>query len=214
MLTAKCNSGTTAPPIPSGLHEAVCYTVCDLGTEYSEMFKTSQRKIVLIWEIPGQRILIEDKDTHEKRDLPRVISKQYTLSLCEKANLRHDLESWRSKAFTSLEEKAFNLNNVLSAVCMLNIVHKSKSDGGITAVVQTIVPLKGKKIKPENPIVLYGIEEHGKAIPETLPQWIVEKIKASPEYQQVINPQPVDEPPSTNDDAANAEIPTDSDLPF
>ncbi len=215
MLTARSNGGTTAPLIPSGLQEAVCYVVCDLGTEYSEVFKTSSRKIVLVWEIAGLRIDIEDKETHEKKNLPRVISKQYTLSLSEKANLRHDLASWRGRDFTPAEEKGFNVNNVLGAPCLLNIVHKTKQDGTVYAAIGAVITLKGKKLKAENPLVLYGIEEHGKAIPESLPEWIVNKIKASPEYQAILNPV-VDQPPPSDEEAAASEnqSATDDDIPF
>jgi len=50
-------------------------------------------------------------------------------------------------------------------------------------------------------------------LPETLPDWIKEQIKRSPEYQEIVNPQTVDEPPVTDDDVVAAEV-DDSGLPF
>ena len=212
MLTAKSDSGTKLPPIESGTYEAVCYTIADLGTEHSDIFQNDSRKIVIIWEIPVLRIKVKRKDNGEMLDLPKVISKRYTLSLSEKANLRHDLASWRGKDFTPAEEKAFELKRVLSAPCTLSIMHKYKADGSPVAVINAVLPLK-KKLTPENPVVLYGIEENGTALPETLPDWVKEQIKRSPEYQAVLNPV-VDEPQPTDDDAVAAEIPDDSPIPF
>jgi len=208
MLTAKTNSGTALPPIEPGTYEAVCYTIADLGTEHSEVYQNDSRKVVLIWEIPALRIQVKNKETNEVADLPKVISKRYTLSLSEKANLRHDLASWRGKDFTPDEEKAFDLKKVLGAPCMLSIMHKYKTDGSPYAVINAVIPLK-KKMKPENPMVIYGIEENGKNLPETLPDWIKEQIKRSPEYQEIVNPQTVDEPPVTDDDAVAAETEDD-----
>ena len=43
----------------------------------------------------------------------------------EKANLRKDLESWRGKAFTDDEAKAFDVTNLMGKACMINIIHEA-----------------------------------------------------------------------------------------
>ena len=90
------SSKTKSDPVPAGTHHAVCYGVIAVGTQPSEKF-TPRQKIIVCFEIPAERIIIKDQD------LPRGISKRYTLSLNEKSNLRKDLQSWRGKPFTPTE---------------------------------------------------------------------------------------------------------------
>ena len=168
-------------PVPQGLHHAVCYGLYDLGTQFQEKFGTYIRKVLIAWEIPGERILIERDGV--KTDLPRAISRQYTQSLHEKANLRKDLESWRGKAFTAEELEGFNLKDILGSNCMIQVIHKSK-DGKTYANVANIVSLgKGMvKTQPENPLRYFSFED-GDIIPEGTPDWISDIIKASGEWQ-------------------------------
>ena len=83
------SSGQKSDPVPAGTHHAVCYGVVAVGTQPSQQY-TPRPKVVVAFEIPGERIEIKGKD------LPRGISKRYTLSLNEKASLRKDLQSWRA----------------------------------------------------------------------------------------------------------------------
>ena len=100
-LMAKDKGGGDFTPIPEDLHLAVCYGIWDLGTQFSEKWEKSIHKVVIVWEIPGCRGEFE-RDGHIK-DLPRAISKRFTLSLHKKSDLRKDLESWRGKKFTDEE---------------------------------------------------------------------------------------------------------------
>jgi hypothetical protein len=193
--------------IEAGLHEAVCYSIVDIGTVHSDLYSTDQRKIVLIWEIPDSRIDIKDKG-----NLPRAISKKYTMSLGTKANLRKDLVSWRTRDFTPEEEASFELQKLLGASCILNIVHNRKQDGTPYAMVGAVLPLKGKKLVPENPFSIYGIEENGLDIPNTLPPWLVEEIKKSPEYQKVLHPD--DGPQADQQDDTDPGTEDDTEIPF
>ncbi|MFH0981911.1 MAG: hypothetical protein V2A79_10260 [Planctomycetota bacterium] len=217
MLTV--SSKPKAPLVDAGLHEAVCYSVVDIGT-HSSRYQGKiirNRQIVLTWEIPGQRIQVEDRNTGVTKDLPRAISRTYTASLDPKATLRAHLVSWRSRGFTPEEEKAFEMKNVLGASCFLSIIHKPKQDGTEKAEVNMVLNLKGKRLKPQNPLVYYGIEENDEDIPASLPDWIVEQIKSSEEWQAMFTgtgEPPADET-SPNDDGMGPEpTPEDADLPF
>jgi hypothetical protein len=179
-LTAK-KSGQMFDPVSQGLHHAVCYAVYDLGTQYNEKFSKYVRKILIGWEIPSERITVERDN--EKVDLPRAISKSYTNSLHEKAQLRKDLESWRGRAFSEHELEGFDILKLLGANCMIQVIHKKKDDK-VYANVANIVSLpKGMERKePENPNKWFSFEE-GMDIPEHTPQWIIDIIKASQEWQ-------------------------------
>ena len=110
------------PLVGQGLKHAICYGIIDLGTQMGEWAgKPKETHQVLIqWELPKERIDIEfDGETENK---PRAISRKYTLSLGDKANLRRDLESWRGKAFTKAELDGFDITKLFGVNCILQIV--------------------------------------------------------------------------------------------
>ncbi len=82
-LKAKAKNGENIPPMDEGVYVAVCYGYVDLGTQYSEHYKKSSRKVQILWEIPDERIDIQRDD--KTVNLPRGISKRYTLGLGKKA---------------------------------------------------------------------------------------------------------------------------------
>ena len=182
-LTAKQSGNGSFEPVKEGVHQAMCYAVYDIGTHYNERFSKSVHQCVISFEIPSERIEIE-KDG-KKLDLPRAISKTYTVSLHEKAELRKDLERWRGKMFTSAELDGFDLTNLLGANCMIQVIHKEK--GGKTyANIAGIMSLASGMTKktPENAIVYFSFEDDVQ-IPENAPPWIADLIKSSEEWKEL-----------------------------
>ena len=190
-LIAK-NNGTQMDPIPAAVHIAVCYGLVDLGTQWSEKFKKSAHKILVLWEIPGCRGEFERDG--QKLNLPRAISRRYTLSLSEKANLRRDLESWRGKKFTAPELAGFDVQAVLGAACQMQIVHEVGSDGKTYSQISAIMALpKGTpRPKPENPTLAFSFEGVTSlpALPPNMPGWIREIIGESAEWKRFSGGQP------------------------
>jgi hypothetical protein len=175
-------------PIPQGLHNAICYAVYDLGTQYSEKFNTEQRKILICWELPDVRGDFE-KDG-EVKNLPKAISAEYTLSLSEKSNLRHDLETWRSRSFTPEELEGFDITKLLGVPCQIQVIHKKSKDGvktysNVGGIVRAI---QGYDKKPENKCIYFSFEDHGENIPDGIPEWIVNKIHQSKEWKDLQAP--------------------------
>ena len=183
-------------PINEGMHHAICIGLWDLGTHYMERFGKSAHKILLQWEVPEERIEIDGKD------LPRAISKQYTLSLHQKANLRKDLQSWRGKSFTDKELEGFNLEKLLGVNCTLQVLHNKKDDKQYANVI-SIVPLMKhmEKRKPENSIKFFSFSDHTN-IPQGTPDWIADIIKAADEWGEgkQNNEFPYDDVPPPDDD--------------
>lgn len=179
-LIAKETGSGDFTPIPEGMHQAICYGVYDLGTHFSEKFGKSARKVLIVWEFPTVRIDLEIDG--ETKNLPRSISKQYTLSLNEKAVLRKDLESWRSKRFTKDELKGFDLARLLGIPCQLQILHNEK-DGKTYSNIQTIVPMMATTSPPvpENTPRLFTFDE-SKEIPDNTPEWVQNILKEAEEY--------------------------------
>lgn len=178
-LTVSETGGSDFKPIDAGVYYAVLYGLIDLGTQHNEFWNTYQHKCMLIWEIPSERIEIDGDDK------PRVISKEYTLSLSEKAHLRHDLISWRGRDFTAKELIMFDISTIMGACCQLNIIHKETKKGKTYAMVSSIMPLRKdmKKFQSENPHIYFSFEDGG-PIPEDCPEWIVKKIMQSQEYNE------------------------------
>lgn len=188
-LIAKSSGEGNYEPIPAGVHIAICYALYDLGTHYSEKFGNMAHKIILSWELPEERIKGE-KDG-KKFDMPRAISKEYTLSLNEKANLRKDLENWRGKKFTEEELAGFDVGKIVGAPCQINVVHTPKGDKTYSNIGAIMPVPKGYKCgKPENETVYYIIEEDKKDVPSQCPEFIRKKIEASQEWAKLSDGQP------------------------
>jgi len=173
-------------PVPTGVHQAVCVAIWDLGTQHNPIYNRSAHKIMIMWEFPEHRIDIE-KEGQPVKNMPMVLSKEYTLSLHRKADLRKDLESWRERAFTEKELQGFHLKVLLGVNCMIQVMHNTKGEGEnkrTYANVNTIMklPKTSTALDPEHPVILFEIDS-GEPIPEATPDWIADKIRRSEEYQ-------------------------------
>jgi hypothetical protein len=129
-------------PCPAGLHPAVCVDVVDLGEVDTDFGR--KWRVRLAWQIADI-----DPSTAERFSCVKT----YTNSLHKRANLRSDLESWRGKKFSEVEAKCFDLDVLLGANCLLQVVHNtSEHTGDIYANVAIVLPLpKGTaKIAPLN----------------------------------------------------------------
>jgi hypothetical protein len=170
------NSGGNFKLLPAGSHAAVCTMVADLGlqnTAYMGKPKL-QQKVYIRFQVPAERVEWEkDGQTHEG---PMSIGKTYTASLSEKANLRKDLESWRSRQFTQDELAGFELFNIIGKPCLISVVHDTGEDGKTRAYIQSISALpKGMSPpKHEGDLLRYDAQTIGDH--DKLPEWIRKKI--------------------------------------
>lgn len=117
-------------PAPEGLHQSVCVDVVDLGLVDGPWGK--KLKVRLVWQL-------DQVNTETGKRF--AVSQQYTLSLNEKATLRHHLEAWRGKKFSAPELQGFDLEKLLGVNGQVQVVHALSDDGRIWANVQAIVPL-------------------------------------------------------------------------
>ena len=151
---------TSYPKVPIGVHKARCIKVIDLGTQRQEYSGeiSWKRQILVIWELPEEL----------NNDQPMTISKFYTLSLHEKANLGKDLTSWRGRPFTETEKQGFDVRNLIGVPCQLNVMHKDNGKDDISS----IMPLgKDDKIAEQfNTSVSFDIGDFQKGKKETFNQ--------------------------------------------
>jgi len=175
--------------VPSGTHIARCYEMIHIGTvtwEYLGEVKETD-KVRITFELPG-----EMRKFNEEEMQPMVISKEYTLSMHEKANLRKDLESWRGKSFTEAEARDFDILKLIGVPCSLGVIHRENKNGNVYANISSLSGLpKGvdapSQINP-NSILDYN-ENWSSEKFETLPDFIKDQMKMTPEYEEVMQDQ-------------------------
>jgi hypothetical protein len=188
-LIAKADSNGSFTPVPTGLHLARCYRIIDLGTQESEYMgvKKMLQKVMLQFEVHS-----EDENgnpTVTAKGEPLSISKNFTLSLGEKATLRTDLKTWRGRDFTPEELRGFELKNVLGVWCTLSIIKAMGRDGTKEYTnISGIMPVSVQQRKAGlpngfNEPKLYSIDEHDQALFETFSDNLRAKIMASPEFK-------------------------------
>ena len=163
--------------MPAGTHFAVCCMVADLGKQRitSQMFGESVKNQVYIrWQIPAERV--EWEKDNEKHEGPAVIGKTYTLSLSDKANLRKDLQAWRTVPFTPEDLRGFDIAKLLGAPATLTVTHTEK-DGRTYANVASLGGIPKGSAKPtlEGDAVLYDKDNQGTF--DKLPKWLQEKVQ-------------------------------------
>ena len=168
-------------PLPDeGTVQAVCAGVWDIGlqkTVYNGQEKV-QHKVVIAWEL-NQLIDAPESEYHGK---PYMLSKTYTLSLYENARLRHDLESWRGKAFPEEQvREGFDIETLYGINCLLGVSHVTKNDKTFANITSILPPLKGmEKLAPV------------RTKDEPAPKWVLEKAAAA--VQPVPDGADADEP--------------------
>jgi len=179
-ITAK--TGNNFELTPAGNHIARCYSMIEIGT-VKEDFKGEVKnlhKVRITWELPlEQRVFVP-----EKGQQPFSISKEYTLSMHEKATLRKDLSSWRGKPFTDDEARSFDVTKLLGIPCMLNVVHTVSSSGNTYANVAAITPMpKGTTCPPQiNDSFEFNYAEFNETVFQSLPEYLRKKMEVTPEY--------------------------------
>lgn len=184
------NNGVKKELIPAGNYIARCYQMLEIG-HVSETIMGVQKtlqKVRIGWELPGELRVF----TPDKGEQPFVISKEYTLSMNEKSNLRKDLKSWRGKDFTEEEAKSFDITKLLGAPCMLNIIHNpSKSDPTrVYEQISGITPIpKGMKCPAQiNKNIVLSYDNFDWSLYNSLPDFLKDKIKSSEEFQDMQTP--------------------------
>ncbi len=183
-ITAKTQSNSKKfEIIPAGSYPARCYSMIELGTNEETYQGVSKmvNKVRITWELPTETMVFKE----ERGPEPRVISKEFTLSMHEKANLRAFLENWRGKSFTEKEAEAFDVTNLLGVPCLLSITHKAATNGNTYANISSVSLLPKGMECPEmiNERQELSFDDFNQELFDQLPDFIKEKISMSDEYK-------------------------------
>lgn len=179
-IIVKSAGDNNIPPLEPGVYQGIASQIIDLGIQENTMFNKKQRKAIIVWNIVGETIKVNDEE------IPRIISKEYTLSLGEKSTLKKDLEAWRGQSFTSEELEGFDLKNILNVPCQLQLIQKEGSNGKTFTSIASIMSMpKGLKVESLKDTFIfdtYDPETWGNY--EKISNWIQEKIKKALNLQE------------------------------
>ena len=203
-ILAKNNGGgANYQPVEAGNYVERCYSMVHIGTCTEEIMgvKKDLNKVRLTWELPTETKVFKE----ENGEQPFVLSKEFTLSMHEKASLRKILESWRGKAFTDEESKAFDITKLLGVPCMLNVIHKTSKQGKVFAEIAGVSPLpKGFACPAQiNKSVVFSVDQFDQAAFDTFPDFLKDKIKGTYEYKFQNQPNHTEAPAETVSDESD-----------
>ena len=203
------DSGSTSfEQPPTGSHAARCVAIIDLGTQKGEYQGelTTRRQAILRWELCKELMT-----TGDNAGKPFTVSKFYTASLNEKAALRKDLASWRTRDFTAEELKGFDLANIIGKPCMLAVGLSEKGKAKVTSV---MAPMKGMTFPEQvTPPFHFSLNpsEFKAADFEALSKGFKDMVVLSPEYAALMRRAPA---PAHAGSAPSAFDDMDDDIPF
>lgn len=182
IIATNQSTGTKIDPVPGGTYIGRCFSMIHIGTVLENIQNKGEQwvnKVQITFELPTETHVFDEKRGAE----PRVVGKEFTLSMNEKSNLRKFLTNWRGKPFTEADAEAFDITKLLSIDCMLTIINKTSAKGNIyseiTAAAQTI---KGMTVPDQvNPNFEFNysdkLENFG-----NVPKFLREKIMKSKEW--------------------------------
>lgn len=185
--------GKAPPPMkakrelmPSGNHVATLYQILNIGTVDTEyMGEISKKYLVnLTWEVPSLMRVFNE----EKGEQPMVISREYTFSMAEKANLRKDIQGWLGSSFTEGEAENYDISDLLGKSCLINVIHRVSKKDTEYVMIAGITPIPEGLDVPEssiNPIKELSFEAFDNELFESLPEWLRDKISSSDQYKEM-----------------------------
>jgi len=138
MIKAKSGGSTQRELVPVGSHMARCYSIVHIGTvqwEWQGEVK-HKNKVRLTWELPNETKVFKE----ENGEQPFVISKEYTLSMHEKSNLRRDVESLLG-SMTEQQADDFDITDLMGKPCMITVMHKIAKNGNTYSNVGSVTQL-------------------------------------------------------------------------
>lgn len=144
-IIAANNGGGTFTPHPEGQFAAVCADVHDLGmVEVTWQGTKKQQHKIDIYFYCGESI---EKDG---KTIDLMVRERFTLSLGESSKLRPFLEAWRGKAFTTEEERGFDVERLIGVGSLIQVTQR-EHEGKVYSNVTSIMRLPKQMLPPDIP---------------------------------------------------------------
>lgn len=188
MLTAP-KPDTNYELCPSGTHIARLYKIINLGThdgEWQGQPKTTAL-VRLYWELPNE--IKEYEKDGQKVSAPFAISREFTFSMGEKANLRKIVEGMIGTTLGDDEAFAFDIEQLLGMPCLVTIVHEvGQSSGKKFAKLTTTAPMmRGMEAPAQvNESEVLDVNDLSEEAIGKLPDWLQDKMRDSHEYKRKV----------------------------
>lgn len=137
IIVSEGSGSKTFTPHPEGAYTAVCVDVVDLG--FVETSFGTKHKVRIVF-YGG-----EDFVDHENNTQAMLLFSTFTASLHEKANLRTFLQSWRGKPFTEEELHSFDLESLVGAPALVQVMHNKNGEKTYANITSIMRLPKGQK---------------------------------------------------------------------
>ncbi len=174
--------------LPGGNYPATCYQMIEVGTETIEYMGESkkQKKVRLYFELPGELFVFREGEPKK----PFSIDMKFTLSMYERASLRHFIGSWRGKPLEDKEADRFDVSVLVGKACLLTIGQELSKRGTTYNKIMGVGPLVKGMVKPNpiNPQRILSYDNFNRELFMSLPEFIRDEIAATPEYQALNSP--------------------------
>ena len=171
-MVIKSEGNSEIKQLEPGVYTGIASAIIDLGIQENTMFGKKQRKVMIVWNIVGETVTVNDEE------MPRVMSKEYTMSLGEKSTLRKDLEAWRGRPFSTDELNGFDLTNILNVPCQLQINQQEKNGKTFVTIAAIMAIPKGMKVEEiDNAYFFDTYDSNTWENYDKIPNWIKEKFK-------------------------------------
>ncbi|CAB4128511.1 hypothetical protein UFOVP105_46 [uncultured Caudovirales phage] len=201
------SNGNNFNPIENGTHVATCVQMIHIGTVEDEFDgkPVKGNKVRITFELPNELVKFKDDEPQQ----PRFISKEFTLSMNEKASLRKFLNSWRGVPFTEEEAVKFDICKLLGLPVMLSITTKtSKTGKQYNDILSASALMKGMNAPEILTEVLEINYQNLKDNYSKVPKFLREKMALTPEYLSSGFVFPADEDKPTDQSATEPETET------
>jgi hypothetical protein len=180
--------------VPAGTHVAILYEIMNLGTAV-RMFQGKAKEypetlVRFTFELPNERrpfTYTNDDGVEEEVEKPLVISREFTLSMGAKSNLRPFVEGIIGTRLEDEEARNFDLEDLIGKACLINVVHKRSHDGqrSFANIASTTPMLAGLEVPDQyNENRIRDINTMSLEQIERLPQFLQEKMRGSDEYRR------------------------------
>jgi hypothetical protein len=165
-----------AERIPEGTYMSRISSIIDLGIQPQTDWQTGEptdpkNRVLFTWELPTEVIVVEHEDGSNE-NMPRLISKEYTLSTYERANLMQLIKA--------MKPGCEDLKELLDMTCMVSVGSTVNGNAKVTAVVP--VP-KGMPVEElSKPASFFDFDAPVQELFDKQPNWVQEKLKGAENY--------------------------------
>lgn len=166
---------------PQGSFPARVYSIIYMGTVKGEYkgTPTESYKVRISWELPTKTRVFKEGELAR----PFSVSKELTLSMGSKSNLRPLVEGMLGLSFTDDDAKSFDVDELLGKACLISLAHKESPNGKYVAINSTAQLPEGMICPPAvNPSKILSYDRFDKEYFMTLPKFIQEKMEKTPEF--------------------------------